>query len=102
MLGFNCRIHSGDDVFKQKLPIVIDEVRGRNLGKAAENKVVLEPWEFFVFPGFRVHHGTCGLEQQYLLKIARRILHKVVPKLQMFIWGDVPKPRPGEEQVYSV
>jgi hypothetical protein len=62
-----------------------------------------EPWSYWIGSGVTVHHDTCGfLVQSYVEKVVRRTLHQHVPFLQQLIWGEAPKPRPGEEMVYGV
>jgi len=108
----DCKLVPGESVkehAKNGLPIVfpprevsydiesvIESLKER---KSLQPKI--PPWQFFVAPGHRVHHGVCDLEKRMATITARRILQKFSPSLQRAIFGGEPPVRPGEEAFFK-
>lgn len=104
LMGYECRFKAGDRVLdKSEMPIVVDLHRNRSIPTdgIGNNFFMPPPLVYFWGSGPRVHHDTCGVISSYLFKTLRRLLYRLVPSVDWFIFADTPDLRPGEEEIFD-
>eukprot|EP01084_Bolivina_argentea_P240511 404032_1 len=100
---FGCKWKPGVTKVKDISPVVLDINNKRQLNKwrnENDENIIKPPWPFWVNSGLSVHHETCGLEYIYVPKVVRRVLHRLLPSVQTFLFGGIPKAEIGEEDIW--